>query len=440
MSLRFRLLAAIFLALLASFSLSAGLSVWHASRTTRADLAASLRDAGRSAQAALGILPAGAAGSAALRGLVEAFDGSRHLQAALVAPGGAVAVMSRPAAIDPPPRWFVRLTVPAMAPISLPVRGVPGIAALLVTVDPVSEAAERWGELRGRLAGFATFFALAGLLGSVIVARSLRPLIALAQGLARLGRGETPPDLPVGGPPEVAGLARAFNGLSAALARAEARNRQLSLQVLTIAEEERAEIARDLHDEIGPLLFAITNFAAAIGRQVELGDVAGVPAQIAAIQDATARVQRGVRDMLDRLDEAGAAPDDLPASLADLLDFWRSVRPETGFSLMADPVERLSAEMRECLFRAAQEGVNNAVRHGRPRHVTVRLGAAAGDVSLSVADDGAGGVEKPGRGLAGMRARAAALGGTVGIARERGWEVTVRLPREDVADTQLSAA
>ena len=150
--------------------------------------------------------------------------------------------------------------------------------------------------------------------------------------------------------------------MAAALRTAEAQNRRLSQQILTIAEEERADIARDLHDEIGPLLFAITTFTAAIGRQVETGDLAPVPGQLQAIQDATARLQREVRDMLGRLHEGEQAPADLPAALGELLAFWRSVRPGN----------RIHAAKYVALPAAFRCGAGMPVPRGTGRHQQCR--------------------------------------------------------------------
>jgi two-component system sensor histidine kinase UhpB len=432
MSLRTRLLAAIFLALLISFSVGAGLAVWHAARSVHGELTAALAHARQGTLATLTELQPGPAGEAELRRMVAAFDASRHVQVELLAPDGTVRAASLPVAEPRPPGWFLRLVAPALPPVLAPVEGVPGIASLRLVADPANEAGERWSELREWVAGFAVFFLVAAILCSVIVTRSLRPLTGLAQGFARVGRGERHAELPEAGPPEIAALAGAFNEMAASLRAAEAANRRLSRQIVTIAEEERAEIARDLHDEIGPLLFAITAFTTAIGRHVETGALEAVPGQLASIQDAAARMQREVREMLGRLHEGGpegAGPADLAASLADLIDFWRGVRPETEFvsevNLGAMP---LSDAMRECLFRVAQEGISNAVRHGRPRRVVLRAVVSPGQAVVAVQDDGAGGQEGPGLGLAGMRARAGSLGGRVDIVRGAGWTVTVRLP------------
>jgi two-component system sensor histidine kinase UhpB len=431
MSLRARLLAAIFLALLISLSVGAGLAAWHAARTVHDELTASMANARRSTQAALTNLHTGEAGADELRRLVAAFDGSRHMRASLLAPDGRVVALSEPAIAPAPPDWFLHLVAPALPAAITPVGVVPGIAALRLQADPVSEAGERWAELRERIVGFGIFFTIAAALCSLTVAHSLRPLISLAQGLARVARGETSAAVAEAGPPEIATLAHAFNVMAAALREAEAQNSRLARQILTIAEEERAEIARNLHDEIGPLLFAITTFTAAIGRQVQTNDLAPVPAQLQAIQDATSRLQRDVRDMLGRLHEGTQAPANLCAGLTELAAFWRSVRPDILFELdIATTAENLPEAARECLFRAAQEGISNAVRHGRPRRVDLRLDATAAGTTLIIRDDGPGGtgLSGAGLGLPGMKARAAALGGTVTVAATPGWTLTMHIP------------
>jgi two-component system sensor histidine kinase UhpB len=428
MSLRNRLLSAIFLALLISFSLGTSVAVWQAGRSVGAEQAAALVNARQGALAALASLPEGDAGEVSLRRIVGAFDGSRHLRAALLGADGAVLAVSAPAPAPPTPSWLLRLIAPSIKPLTLQVRA--GDArALRLESAPFNEAAERWSELRERIAEFAFFFVLAAGLCSVTATRSLRPLTELAEGMVQVGRGETAPALPETGPVETAALARTFNGMAVTLRAAQVQNRQLARQLVTIAEEERAEIARDLHDEIGPVLFAITTFAAAIGRQVETGDLGKVPAQLDSIQRAVARLQSEVRDMLGRLREGDAAPQDLAVALGELVAFWRTVRPETRFDLaLSVPESSLNEARRECLFRVAQEAVSNAVRHGNPASVAIEAFLQDGAVMLRVTDDGAGGAEGAGSGLAGMRARTAALGGHLVIERGAGWRVAAALP------------
>ncbi len=155
MSLRTRLLAAIFLALLISFSVGAGLVVWRAARTVHDELAAALANARQGTLAALAELQPGPGDDAEVRRMVGAFDGSRHVRAELLGADGAVRAASQPVAAPRPPGWFLRLVAPTLAPVVAPVDGVPGIAALRLDADPANEAGERWSELRERVAGFA---------------------------------------------------------------------------------------------------------------------------------------------------------------------------------------------------------------------------------------------------------------------------------------------
>ncbi len=80
-----------------------------------------------------------------------------------------------------------------------------------------------------------------------------------------------------------------------------------------------------------------------------------------------------------------------------------------------------------------QEGLSNAVRHGRPTQVEVRVGDdGAGELVVEVRDNGSDSLveagKAPGFGIAGMRERVALAGGTLDIARGQGWAVTARLP------------
>ena len=442
MSLRNRLLSAILLALLISFSLGAALTVWQARRSVQAEQVAALESARQSALAAVADIAAGGDLPAEWRRIVRAFDGNRHLRASLIGPGNQMLIESTAAAAPATPPWLLRWIVPALKPVTVTLATAPAPTALRLQSEPLNEAAERWGELRARVASFAAFFLLSAVLCSVTATRSLRPLTLLAQGLVRVGRGEAAPDLPVAGPRETAALAMAFNGMAAALREAKMQNRQLAQQIVTIAQAERADIARDLHDEIGPLLFAITTFAAVIGCQAQDNNLANVSGQVDAIQQAVARLQRGVRDMLGRLREDEVAPADLPAALTELLAFWRSIRPETQFELHMPAVDDTAFDdpddaVRDCLFRAAQEGISNAIRHGAARHVGISVLSRPDGFDLTVTDDGAGGVEGPGSGLTGMRSRVTSLGGQVDIRHGAGWTVRVRLPRARPGDARM---
>lgn len=431
MSLRFRLLSAILLALVVSFAAGVGLAVWHASRSIAVELAAALDTARRGGVIALRDRATPIESEEDARGLLAPFDGGRHIVARLTGPDGATRASSRLEAGVAPPGWFTRLGDPHLPEATI----AAGPYVLRLVADPANEAAERWADLQTHVALLALFSAMAGALCAAIVTVGLRPLTALSHALAGLPTSDAAPRLVEAGPPEIAALATAFNTLADAVAAARTKNARLQGQMARIAEEERAEIARDLHDEFGPLLFGIAAFAATAARLADTSDTPGIRAQLRCIEDATEALQRHVRDMLGRLHDPACELDDIADALSRLTAFWRTVRPDIAFTLeLPGEAPALFDAARETLYRGAQEAVSNAVRHGRPRAIHLRLVMQGDAVVLSIADDGQGGEAVPGLGLTGMRARADALGGEVRIARDAGWVVTIRLPLAALAD------
>ncbi|MEX0667398.1 MAG: ATP-binding protein, partial [Acidimicrobiia bacterium] len=98
-----------------------------------------------------------------------------------------------------------------------------------------------------------------------------------------------------------------------------------------------------------------------------------------------------------------------------------------------DP-KRVPSSLGVATYRIVQEGLTNVIKHARASRVSVRV-KIADDLTISVADDGIGGDAEPGRGLRGIRERAALHGGTVvhGPVEPRGFELRCRLPLIEVA-------
>ncbi|MGI4978031.1 MAG: histidine kinase [Janthinobacterium lividum] len=438
MSLRARLTVLIVLLLGLGLGAATALAAWQAAQQLRTELGAALLVA---AQTVRGDTLA-RDDPARLARLVAEFNGDRHVQAALLGTDGATLGTSTLASGgDPVPGWFASLV--GRGPPAVLVRQAAG--TVLLRADPANELLEVWGSLRDELLCFAAFCVPAVLLVHLTLRGALRPLADIADGLGRIEAGGRDVRVPARGPPELAGLARGFNRMSGRLDDVDARNRRLAEQMANLQEEERADLARDLHDEVGPALFAVTMTTATILRLLREaapdappGQEAGIADEVRLIQDSIGHVQRHVRDILGRLRPLRAAEFGLAAAVAELAAFWRARDPSLVVEASVDLDPRPAEAVEETLYRVVQESLSNAVRHARPRLVGIVLAREAGAVTAHVRNDagvppgtamhrtGSG----QGRGLAGMRERVAALSGTLaaGPVPGGGWLVAARLP------------
>src|SRR4029453_18124412 len=85
----------------------------------------------------------------------------------------------------------------------------------------------------------------------------LKPLEDLADGLTRMRNGDYSRAIPVAGPPEIRGSCEQANDLARRLSALSIDNRGLLHKIVSLQDDERRDIARELHDELGPLLFGI---------------------------------------------------------------------------------------------------------------------------------------------------------------------------------------
>lgn len=204
------------------------------------------------------------------------------------------------------------------------------------------------------------------------------------------------------------------------------------------ADEERLRIARELHDVLAHSL-SVINVQAGVGLALLDSDPDQARTALTTIKSASKEALGEVRQVLDTLRAPGAAPR-APAPGLDRLPELVEQAARAGLTVeVLGERPRLSPGTDLAAFRIVQEALTNVVRHSGSRHARVHLERAGTVVRLRVDDDGpatgadAGG---SGNGLAGMRERAAALGGTIeaGPRPDGGFRVLAELPAEKRED------
>lgn len=265
-----------------------------------------------------------------------------------------------------------------------------------------------------------------------------RRLGVLSNAAQQVGGGNYSVKIPVETADEVGKTARAFNQMvtevsnrSQQLEEAEkkartllAENRQLVHTSLTVQEEERKHLARELHDELGQCITAIQADAKSI-RDLSLGRDERIMTSSGAILEVSSRIYEVVHSMMQRL-RPGILDDlGLVEALQEEISAWQERNPNTKCMFntsgnLADLGERTNIT----IYRIVQECLTNIAKHANAAQVTINLSANTDGLVLGVRDDGRGmDLSAPtgsGLGLIGMRERAEALGGNFSITSEPG--------------------
>jgi signal transduction histidine kinase len=416
--------------------------------------------------------------------LTEAASLSESGHALLVNTDGRVleAVPSRPFLSSGEHATFYRSVLAAGAPgeASVPVEGVGGPGAghvHVMAVAPLSVAP--WAvavggdedeilagvnRLRMGLALVGVVTLITAWLTTMVAARRLvRPvqrLTAAAESIAG-GRLDTPLQAPEGG--EIGAMAAALESMrqqllhsitelatwnetletrvddrTRALRQQQALTESLLRRVITAQEEERARVSRDLHDGVAQSLTAVQ---LSIDRAIKSLPAAGAVAA-SRLRDCGLVVDQALDDLRGMM--AALRP-----GVLDQLGLVAALQWVADHTLRKNGVVvtmeeeglhgRLPQEIETTLFRIGQEAMSNVARHGEARHLDVTIVHAGDRVRMTLRDDGVGfdeaavsgaGALSSGLGLAGMRERASAAGGSLHIesAPAKGTEVRIEVP------------
>ena len=430
-SLRTRLIVLPTAILLLGLIATIGFSVWLGRLRVQAETASGMRLATVLVRAELADIAGDARPGPILARLETALPSVRHVDLLimpapdLLAFGETLFVKGDAATV---PRFFVRLLASPTTALSFPILRAGSVYGTVILMpNPLDEMWEIWGELRFLAALLA---ALALTITAILVALvhfALAPISDLAEALDQLERGRFDIALAPIRVRELRRIGARFDSLARSLGRLNEDNHRLIDKLMSLQEEERKELAHELHDAFGPALFAIRADVAGILRALR-GPAPVSPAiaeRARAIAGLTDGIQGITTRLLERLrplvlDELG-----LDAALDQVFTAWQSRYPELRCTLEIEPVAlgRADEALALALYRAVQECLTNIVRHAGASALRVRLRALIAEdggvrlLELTIADNGRGFApdQRFGFGLLGMSERARGLGGEVRI-------------------------
>jgi two-component system sensor histidine kinase UhpB len=323
-------------------------------------------------------------------------------------------------------------------------------ARLVIAADASRAILDGWDEAVQLMIAGAVALLLGNALVFWLVGRATRPFYRIVRGLEQMRSGDYHTRLEDLPGREAGSMAQAFNRMAQSIednmnARQEAlearsnleENRELTQFIQSRIEEERRDIARELHDEMGQAVTAIKSMGLSITRRdAEHNPRSAEAAQL--IVETADHLYDVMHSIIPKLRPLALDNLGLEDALDDLVAEWRRHHPHMQFELqMSDLPESPGDSFKLAAYRIVQEAVTNALKHAGAGKIMISLHGSEQFLHLAVEDDGAGLAEgwaqKRGHhGVRGMRERAQALGGELELLPREGGgtRVAARLPLE----------
>lgn len=212
--------------------------------------------------------------------------------------------------------------------------------------------------------------------------------------------------------------------------RAQNRVKALLERLVTVQEEERRRLARELHDELGQ---QVTALRLALGKLREVAANRPTHDQLDVADGIVTRLDHDFDHLAWALRPAALDEFGLVAALDTFVRRWSEYH-RIPANLEASSIKRLPRDVENHLYRIVQEGLNNVVKHAQATTAHIRLDQSAHHLRLAIQDNGHGfdpaTGDQSGMGILGMRERVALIGGDIEVDSHAGdgTTISVRIP------------
>jgi two-component system sensor histidine kinase UhpB len=329
-----------------------------------------------------------------------------------------------------PPEWFsniMNLSVPAMEKQSRNiVLNGRFVGELVVTPDPSYEIAEVWNDTLDLLILAALFFVFINLLVYLAVKHTFKPVDRILDALTQIEQGQLNKRLPHFNQVELHAIGQKFNAMAEALQSSTQNNHRLTQQIIRLQEDDRKNLARDIHDEIGQYLTAIHVDASAIlnGKKLSV-----VKQSAQAISLVTRQMMDMVHEILQRLRPRALDELGLSLALGELVHQWKQKHRKVNVIYnIANNIGPIDEVVSITVYRVMQECLTNISKHANAGQVIINVKQDKKHISLAIEDDGVGcdlSQSPQSFDLAGMKERVQGLMGVMQV------ETSKKMPQEE---------
>ena len=336
--------------------------------------------------------------------------------------------------IKPPPAWFINVIESLsdkifFSKINIEQRGeLTGY--ILIKPEPIYEYAEIWQQIKVGLWIILSFLILINFVVLLLFSHMIKPINKIIEGFEKLESGNFKSKIKKSNILELDIIGKKFNSMIDNLRRSNNKIHKLSQNLIDVQEQEKSELARDLHDELGQSLTALQAEAASISKSTKKKSR---DEAIFNVIKLSKNMMLSTREIIKKLNLGLIEDLGFESALIDLFENWKRRFMGVKFEYFIDEraINKISKKKTAHLYRIFQEALTNIAKHSSPKaiQISIRYIENSNKIKILISNDGINNdsSNQEGLGLIGIAERVDQIQGTLDIVKKKFFKIIIHL-------------
>ena len=336
--------------------------------------------------------------------------------------------------IKPPPAWFINVIESLsgkifFSKINIEQRGeLTGY--ILIKPEPIYEYAEIWQQIKVGLWIILSFLILINFVVLLLFSHMIKPINKIIEGFEKLETGNFKSKIKKSNILELDIIGKKFNSMIDNLRRSNNKIHKLSQNLIDVQEQEKSELARDLHDELGQSLTALQAEAASISKSTKKKSR---DEAIFNVIKLSKNMMLSTREIIKKLNLGLIEDLGFESALIDLFENWKRRFMGVKFEYFIDEraINKITKKKTAHLYRIFQEALTNIAKHSSPKEIqiSIRYIENSKKIKILISNDGVNNnsSNQEGLGLIGIAERVDQIHGTLEIVKKKFFKININL-------------
>ena len=336
--------------------------------------------------------------------------------------------------IKPPPYWFIFLIEKLseeifFSKINIDQRGEM-TGYILIKPEPIYEYAEIWQQIKVGLWIIGAFLILINIVVLILFSHMIKPINKIIEGFEKLEAGNYKSKINRSNILELDIIGKKFNSMINNLRQSNDKIHKLSQNLINVQEQEKSELARDLHDELGQSLTALQAEAASISKSTKKSSRDDAIFNVIQISK---NMMLSTREIIKKLNLGLIEDLGLESALIELFENWKRRFKGVKFEYKIEDkvLRKITKQETAHLYRIFQEALTNIAKHSEPKNIkiTVKSLDRGNKTRILISNDGIKSnlANNEGLGLIGIAERVDQINGSLEVIKKKFFKIIIKM-------------